>query len=55
MKKGIGIGIVVALFIGLSIYFWFNTPEVGKKSNYYAVNVLPSASLKLVEVSPKNK
>ena len=55
MKKGIVIGIVVALFIGLGIYLSFDKPEVGEKSNYYAVNILPSVSLKLVEVSPKNK
>lgn len=55
MKKIMTAGISLALFIGLGIYLLFNTPEIGEKSDYYAVNVLPSASLKLVEVSPKNK
>lgn len=57
MKKTLisSVIIIMMICIGSAVYFSFSALEIGEKSSDYAVNVLPGASLKLVDVSVKDK
>ena len=55
MKKKLIWCAAVVICLGIGGYLWATTPEIGEKSPYEAINVLSDASLKLVEISTKDK